>query len=76
MRFDCGLTAEEKFEREKEWHVKFAWLPKRVGHRRCVWLEKYWRKRTFTGDWHHKWDWEYKEFFLDREWSNGKASPC
>ncbi len=43
MRFDCGLTPEEK--RKAQWQAWiegeriFAWLPIRVGRRDCRWLE-------------------------------------
>lgn len=40
----------ERHEREKQWHVAFAWFPTRLEDDRLtvVWLEKYYRKRIQT----------------------------
>jgi hypothetical protein len=68
MRLNCGPTAREKNEAKKQWHLVFAWLPKRVGPRDCRWLELVERK----GTWHRPppiglavsgwWTWEYRAF--------------
>ena len=50
MKFNCGLTVEERAEqwareeaeydrRIAEWHDWFAWYPVRVGPSDCRWLE-------------------------------------
>ena len=54
MKFNCGLSPEEKFEARvnkarsdnesyiayaMEWHKYFAWWPTRVGSKDCRWLE-------------------------------------
>jgi hypothetical protein len=55
MRFNCGLTREEKdqllFEKRAarreakfQWHGAFAWLPVRIKPRVCIWLEFYERR--------------------------------
>ena len=51
MRFDCGLSLKERFERRKqlgkEWRTVFAWFPVRVGKRDCRWLEYVQMKETY-----------------------------
>lgn len=47
MKFNCGLSAEEKWEYKKKWHPWFAWYPVRIGHRDCRWLEYVDRKYVF-----------------------------
>jgi hypothetical protein len=61
MKFNCGLTWDEKFdllwEEKKElerqveegggWHSWFAWYPVKVGSRDCRWLERVERRYTF-----------------------------
>jgi len=60
MKFNCGLTPEEKAKRKeqariwrenglKDWHIKFAWWPTRVAAFDCRWLEYIERKGTH---WH------------------------
>ena len=50
MKFNCGLTREEKkvlaeakwekkLDKEQHWHDFFAWYPVRLGSRDCRWLE-------------------------------------
>jgi hypothetical protein len=43
MRFNYETTRAENAERRayalRCWHLKFAWLPVRVGPRDCRWLE-------------------------------------
>jgi len=39
MKFNCGLTTEQKFNAKQKWHPVFAWLPHRVGDGDCRWLE-------------------------------------
>ena len=52
MKFNCGLSADEKrqqeIERSENWHRWFAWKPIRVGSRDCRWLE--WIERKGTSD--------------------------
>lgn len=48
MKFDCGETWSEKFERITNWHEWYAWHPVRVGYRDCRWLEKVQRKVDYT----------------------------
>lgn len=43
MRFSCGLTDEEYWRRQGEWHPWFAWRPVTIaiseaGEKQCVWL--------------------------------------
>lgn len=45
MKFDCGLTWREKYERLISWHPWFAWYPVRIGQTHdCVWWEYVERK--------------------------------
>ena len=57
MKFDCGLTLEErrkargnalskKIEREGNGEKFFTLIPRRIGHRDCRWLENI--KRTLV----------------------------
>lgn len=50
MKFNCGLTLEEKqnqrFQQKvidhqfnTKWHRVYAWFPVRVGYKDCRWLE-------------------------------------
>ena len=43
MKFACGKTTDEKREaairRDFVWHLKFAWLPIKLGKHDCRWLE-------------------------------------
>ena len=63
MRFKCGLTEEELYQREKDkfekmcqwyreninvWKRKFAWLPVEIEPGTCVWLEPYEVKVKFN----------------------------
>ena len=65
MKFDCGLSLEQRIlrneERLEKWHRWFAWHPVRVGLRDCRWLEHVERKgrrlRTPHGS---RWDWSYR----------------
>ena len=64
MKFNCGETPAEKFERLENWHRWFAWHPVRVGSHDCRWLEYVERKGTlhyyydeYGGHW---WTWEYR----------------
>lgn len=56
MKFNCGLTKEEKkqaarVERDKlkVWRPYFAWKPIRIGSRDCRWLE--WIERRGRNTW-------------------------
>lgn len=60
MKFNCGLTAEERLEKDvdeflkdleldEQWHDYFALIPTRVGHKDCRWLETIQRKKKFIG---------------------------
>ena len=60
MKFNCGLTWQEKMAATEKWHKFFLWWPKNFGSRNCRWLETVWRKGEFRcvlgrGWWH----WEY-----------------
>lgn len=46
MKFDCGLTPEERFANLTRWHRWFAWRPVRVKSGECYWLEWVERKGT------------------------------
>jgi hypothetical protein len=46
MKFNCGLTWQEKLEAREQWHRWFAWRPVRVATRDCRWLEYIERKIT------------------------------
>lgn len=46
MKFDCGLTAWEKYSLRLKWHDWFAWYPVRVGSCDCRWWEVIERKIT------------------------------
>lgn len=45
MKFDCGETLAEKYERQSQWHPWFAWFPVKVGSHDCRWLETVQRRR-------------------------------
>ena len=75
MKFNCGLTPEEKRHerwlkrlaeerRLKQWHTMFAYKPIRMtDSHTCVWLEPYERRgtsETYCG--YTGWTWEYREF--------------
>lgn len=47
MRFNCGESWDDYFERVENWHPWFAWRPVRVGSHDCRWLETVERKVTF-----------------------------
>ena len=47
MKFNCGITWEEKLVARKEWHRWFAWYPIRLGSRDCRWLETIERSGTY-----------------------------
>ncbi|MDQ3270771.1 MAG: hypothetical protein M3Q12_01190 [Pseudomonadota bacterium] len=52
MKWNCGKTrqerAKEEYAKKQEWHLKFAWLPIRVGPEDCRWLE-YVQRRVVVG---------------------------
>lgn len=48
MKFDCGETRQERWERLENWHEWFAWHPVRIGSKDCRWLEKVQRKRVYS----------------------------
>lgn len=61
MKFDCGLTLEEEYDLLKQWHKHFCWLPVRIAHRDCRWLEFVERKGTYKGmSFRTFWEWEYR----------------
>lgn len=49
MKFDCGESATERFERLSQWHPWFAWFPVKVGSRDCRWLETVQRRLAYVG---------------------------
>lgn len=59
MKFNCGPTWQEKKLAKMEWHPYFAWLPKRVGHRDCRWLETIERRGVYTSVM-GSWSWSYR----------------
>lgn len=72
MKLNCGLSRAEKqalydkdLKRRKaamaEWHDYFAWLPVRVGHKDCRWLETVERRGTFVFEFMGEyWNLEYR----------------
>lgn len=53
MRFDCGETYSERWERLGKWHRWFAWFPVKVDKHDCRWLEYVERRkecRVYTYD--------------------------
>ncbi len=47
MRFNCGPTLAERYERKKRWQPWFAWFPVRlVDTNECAWLETVERRLT------------------------------
>lgn len=59
MRFNCGLSPNEKWQISKqktidaldkltEWHSWFAWYPVRIANGDCRWLETIQRKAKYT----------------------------
>ena len=62
MKLNCGPTWDEKHQAKKEWHRHFAWLPRRVGPRECIWLETVERKGKWNAFYYGScWDWEYRK---------------
>jgi len=55
MKFNCGLTPQEKQAIKARWHDWFAWHPIRLGSRDCRWLETV--ERSCISPWS---DWEYR----------------
>jgi hypothetical protein len=64
MRWDCGLTWEEKKEAKERWHLWFAWHPVRLGPHDCRWLETVERKGHYYCYGHTWWVWKYQEIEL------------
>lgn len=65
MRFNCGLTAAEKYEakvrKKQDWHLKFAWWPVRVGKNDCRWFEYVDRRGHLNAWWDGiYWTYEYR----------------
>jgi hypothetical protein len=66
MKFNCGPTAAERYERwhnaRKEWHRWFAWRPVRIGPNECIWLETLDRKGTYHSGYmcHTWWTFEFR----------------
>lgn len=59
MKWDCGETRAERYERLSEWHRWFAWYPVRVGSHDCRWLEYVERRASLDWAarviyWHHR----------------------
>lgn len=46
MRFNCGLSWEERYQAKQQWHRWFAWRPVRIAAGDCRWLE--WVERKLT----------------------------
>lgn len=46
MKYDCGETYVEKWDRLGQWHRWFAWRPVRVGLHDCRWWEYVERRIT------------------------------
>ena len=67
MKFNCGITWEEKLKRMKAWHKWFAWHPITIkindqGEKTCVWLVTVERSSTYWADGADSgWDHEYRE---------------
>lgn len=59
MKWDCGLTREEEYERLCGWHPYFALIPRQVASHDCRWLEWIERKGQFLGI-YGGWEWEYR----------------
>jgi hypothetical protein len=71
MKFNCGLTKEEK-ERAKmraeiaahdrllKWHDYFALCPIQVASGDCRWLETVERKGDWRGYLYGGWEWQYR----------------
>ena len=61
MKFDCGLSRDEKIKNKKKWRRWFAWHPVRIDNHDCRWLEYVERKGVFwtcfSGE---GWDYEYR----------------
>lgn len=45
MKFNCGESFQERFDRENKWHKWWAWRPVRVGSHDCRWREYVLRKK-------------------------------
>src|SRR4051812_9520112 len=57
MRFNCGPTMQERFQRKLKWHPWFAWFPVRLmDTNQCVWLEVVERQLTggYSGYYYEK----------------------
>ena len=61
MKIRCGLTRQERFVADQQWHRYFAWFPVRVGSCERLWLEWVARKGVVgPRGWHAPFlVWEY-----------------
>ncbi len=57
MKWDCGETYGEKYERWSKWHNWFAWYPVKVADHDCRWLETI--ERQLNPDSHY-FSWYYR----------------
>jgi hypothetical protein len=62
MKLDCGLSWKERRELRESWHLHFCFIPRRVGHRDCRWLEFIERKGEYIGGplGPRYWSWKYR----------------
>ncbi len=59
MKFNCGLSYEEKQNKIRCWNKWFAWRPVRVGHKDCRWFE-YVNRKERTGSFYQlTYAWDY-----------------
>ena len=76
MKFNCGLTDEEKWQKRYralmalkakraaaglyDWHDWYAWLPTRVGSGDCRWLETIQRRLHHVTSYDIHPEWQYR----------------
>lgn len=48
MKFDCGETTDERYNRLQQWHKFYPWFPRRVGSHDCRAFEWIERRLVFT----------------------------
>lgn len=72
MKFNCGLTRDEKHTlewnerlRRENWHDWFAWYPVQVASCDCRWLEVVQRKLTYCS--YYEYSWTKAEYRIKKE---------
>jgi hypothetical protein len=60
MKWDCGLSAVERYRASQVWHRWFAWWPTRIASHDCRWLETIERRLNTGRHPMYRSHWEYR----------------